>query len=101
MLAAAGVNLNLAPVVDMNVNPANPVIGALGRSFSADPDVVTRQAMGFIDAHHERGVLCTLKHFPGHGSSTADSHLGFVDVTGTLEPRGAGAIPADHRGRQS
>ena len=91
VLAAAGVNLNLAPVVDMNVNPANPVIGALGRSFSADPDVVTRQAMAFIDAHHERGVLCTLKHFPGHGSSTADSHLGFVDVTGTwsraeLEP---------------
>jgi beta-N-acetylhexosaminidase len=91
VLSQAGINLNLAPVVDLNVNPANPVIGSLGRSFSADPDVVTRQALAFIDAHHAQGVLCTLKHFPGHGSSTADSHLGFVDVTGTwsrteLEP---------------
>lgn len=91
VLAAAGVNLNLAPVVDLDVNPANPVIGSLGRSFSADPEVVTRQALAFIDAHREHGVLCTLKHFPGHGSSAADSHLGFVDVTDTwsrveLEP---------------
>jgi beta-N-acetylhexosaminidase len=90
-LALAGVNLNLAPVVDLNVNPDNPVIGSLGRSFSVDPDVVTRQALAFIDAHHAQTVLCTLKHFPGHGSSTADSHAGFVDVTNTwsrteLEP---------------
>jgi beta-N-acetylhexosaminidase len=80
-LAGVGINLNLAPVVDLNLNPANPVIGGLGRSFSANPDVVTQQALAFIAAHHERGVLCTLKHFPGHGSSRADSHLGFVDVT--------------------
>jgi beta-N-acetylhexosaminidase len=90
-LADAGITLNLAPVVDLNVNPQNPVIGAVGRSFSADPDVVTRHALAFIDAHHAEGVLCTLKHFPGHGSSRADSHLGFVDVTETwsraeLEP---------------
>jgi beta-N-acetylhexosaminidase len=90
-LATSGVNLNLAPVVDLNVNPDNPVIGSLGRSFSADPDVVTRQATAFIDAFHLEHVLCTLKHFPGHGSSTADSHIGFVDVTNTwsrteLEP---------------
>jgi beta-N-acetylhexosaminidase len=90
-LATAGVNLNLAPVVDLNVNPDNPVIGSLGRSFSADPAVVARQALAFIDAHHAQTVLCTLKHFPGHGSSTADSHIGFVDVTSTwsrteLEP---------------
>src|SRR5690606_10098573 len=80
-LAEAGINLNLAPVVDVNVNPDNPVIGQLERSFSGDPDVVTEQAKAFIEAHHEHGVLCTLKHFPGHGSSEADSHLGFVDVT--------------------
>ena len=86
-LAPAGVNLNLAPVVDLNVNADNPVIGTLGRSFSADPDVVVRQALAFIDAHHAHGVLCTLKHFPGHGSSTADSHKGFVDVTGTWSLR--------------
>jgi beta-N-acetylhexosaminidase len=82
-LAGAGINLNLAPVVDVNTNPANPVIGQAGRSFSADPEVVTAHAKAFIEAHHAAGVLCTLKHFPGHGSSTADSHLGFVDVSQT------------------
>ena len=82
-----GLNLNLAPVVDLNVNPSNPVIGRVGRSFSADPAIVTDHAQTFIDAHHQRGVLCTLKHFPGHGSSTRDSHKGFVDVTTTWTAR--------------
>jgi len=90
-LASVGVNLNLAPVVDLNVNPANPIIGSLGRSFSADPKIVTAQAEAFIDGHRGSGVRTTLKHFPGHGSSTGDTHLGVVDVTGTwsqveLEP---------------
>ncbi|MGB8644349.1 MAG: glycoside hydrolase family 3 protein [Anaerolineae bacterium] len=90
-LAEAGVNLNLAPVVDLNTNPDNPVIGKLERSFSADPDVVARHALAEIEAHHQYGVLTTLKHFPGHGSSHSDSHRGFVDVTNTwsaveLEP---------------
>jgi len=93
-LAAAGVNLNLAPVVDLNLNPSNPAIGLYERSFSADPQVVIAQAQAFIEAHHAAGVLCTLKHFPGHGSSTADTHLGIVDVTQTwsraeLEPYAA------------
>ena len=82
-LFSVGVNLNLAPVVDLNVNPTNPIIGSLGRSFSADPTVVTQRAGAFIDAHHAVGVACTLKHFPGHGSSTGDTHLGVVDVTTT------------------
>jgi beta-N-acetylhexosaminidase len=82
-LGSADVNLNLAPVVDLNVNPSNPIIGALGRSFSADPEIVIEQATAFIQAHHDAGILCTLKHFPGHGSSRQDSHLGFVDVTQT------------------
>ena len=90
-LQAAGINLNLAPVVDLNVNPDNPIIGYYERSFSADPDIVTDHALEVIRAHHEYGVLTTLKHFPGHGSSTGDSHQGFVDVTDTwseieLEP---------------
>lgn len=80
-LATAGINLNLAPVVDLNVNPDNPVIGRYDRSFSADPEIVTAQALAFIEGHHDEGVLTTLKHFPGHGSSTSDSHKGFVDVT--------------------
>lgn len=95
-----GINLNLAPVVDLNVNPSNPVIGRVGRSFSSDPTIVAEQARAFIDAHHKQGVFCTLKHFPGHGSSTDDSHDGFVDVTATwtereLEPF-ARMISTDH-----
>lgn len=84
-LAAAGINHNLAPVVDVNTNPDNPVIGALGRSFSADPAIVTAQARAFIEAHHSQGITTTLKHFPGHGSSQADSHLGLVDVSATWQ----------------
>lgn len=90
-LADVGINLNLAPVVDLNVNPGNPSIGALGRSFSADPDVVVAMAGGFIDGHRERGVLTALKHFPGLGSATGDTDREFVDITATwteaeLEP---------------
>ncbi|MHC4926499.1 MAG: glycoside hydrolase family 3 protein [Planctomycetota bacterium] len=90
-LAEAGVNMNLAPVVDVCVNSDNPVIAKLGRCFSADPQHVADHAAAFIRAHHELGINCCLKHFPGHGSSTADSHLGLVDVTETwteaeLEP---------------
>ena len=82
-LAIVGVNVNFAPVVDLNINPANPVIGKLDRSFSADPDVVIRHAGLMIDALHTWDVLSAVKHFPGHGSSVEDSHLGFVDVTDT------------------
>ncbi|APG25539.1 MULTISPECIES: glycoside hydrolase family 3 protein [Syntrophotalea] len=80
-LQQVGINLNLGPVVDLNSNPDNPVIGKLERSFSADPAVVVIHAREYIRAHHRRGILCSLKHFPGHGSSTGDSHQGFVDVT--------------------
>jgi len=90
-LRSEGINLNLAPVVDLNVNPQNPIIGSLGRSYSADPAVVTAQAGAFIEGHRAVGVKATLKHFPGHGSSTGDTHVGLVDVTYTwsaveLEP---------------
>ncbi len=85
-LLAAGITVNLAPVVDLDVNPTNPIIGALDRSFGADPSVVTAQAEAFIAGHHDIGVLTTLKHFPGHGSSTGDTHLGVVDVTDTWKP---------------
>ncbi|MCB9751832.1 MAG: glycoside hydrolase family 3 protein [Myxococcales bacterium] len=87
LLAEAGVNLNLAPVVDLMVNQRNPIIGKVERSYSADPEVVVRHASAFITAHHARGVLCSLKHFPGHGSSRADSHLGFVDISDTWTRR--------------
>ena len=80
-LANLGVNLNFAPVVDLNLNPANPVIGKFERSFSADPEVVTAHALAWIKAHRQHRILCALKHFPGHGSARHDSHLGCVDVT--------------------
>jgi len=91
VLEEAGFNLNFAPVVDLDVNTENPVIGGIERSFSADPEIVVRQALEIIRAHHAAGVLTTLKHFPGHGSSKSDSHLGFTDVSATwskteLEP---------------
>ncbi|MEO8247051.1 MAG: glycoside hydrolase family 3 N-terminal domain-containing protein [Chloroflexota bacterium] len=84
-LRGVGIDLNLAPVVDLNLNPSNPIIGALGRSFGADPDLVVAQAEAFVAAHREIGVRTALKHFPGHGSATADTHLGVVDVTSVWE----------------
>lgn len=90
-LADAGFNLNLGPVVDLDLNPDNPVIGVRGRSFGADPNTVTMLARAFIAAHREANVVTTAKHFPGHGSSRVDSHLALADVSDTwkeieLEP---------------
>jgi len=82
-----GLNVNLAPVVDVNVNPASPAIGALQRSFSADPVTVAQHASWFIDEFRGKGIITTVKHFPGHGSATDDSHLGFTDVTTTWSAR--------------
>lgn len=84
-LREAGINWNLAPVVDVAINPLNPAVVTLGRSFSSDPQQVIVQARAFIQGMHEAGVLTSLKHFPGHGSSRTDSHLGFVDVTDTAD----------------
>jgi len=86
-LATAGINLNFAPVVDLNVNPKSPAIGALDRSFSADPDVVVKMAGAEIDAHRAAGVRTTLKHFPGIGSSTTNTDFGVADVTKTWTRR--------------
>jgi beta-N-acetylhexosaminidase len=82
-LSEIGFNMNLGPVVDLNVNPRNPVIGAVGRSFSRDPLVVEKFARIFIAAHHSVGIRTVLKHFPGHGSSATDSHTGLTDVEST------------------
>src|SRR5680860_684536 len=80
-LADVGFNMNLGPVVDLNLNPRNPVIGARGRSFGADPDVVTSLAASFIKAHRAANIVTVAKHFPGHGSSAADSHKRLADVS--------------------
>lgn len=80
-LADLGITLNFAPDVDLASNPNNPVIAKVGRSYSANPEIVSQHAKASIDAHHTHGVKTILKHFPGHGSSTTDSHLGITDVT--------------------
>lgn len=85
-LQSVGINLNLAPVVDLNSFPENPVIGRLERSFSPSAAVVTSHTGEWIKAHSRRNVLSCIKHFPGHGSSRTDSHLGFTDITDTWQP---------------
>ena len=80
-LAGLGINWNLAPVVDLDANPDNPIIKGKRRSFAADPGQVARHAAAFVEGHRAHRVLTCLKHFPGHGSAAGDTHLGFVDVT--------------------
>lgn len=80
-LKDANINLNLAPVADVNVNPESPAIGYLDRSFSRIPDTVFNHCFWFIDEFHQKNILNCLKHFPGHGSASTDSHLGFTDIT--------------------
>ncbi len=80
-LKSVGINYDLAPVVDLDINMKNHVIHGLGRSFGKDPKIVAKYASTFIDAMHHYGVLTSIKHFPGHGSSVGDTHKGFVDVT--------------------
>ena len=84
-LAQSGVNINLAPVVDI-LDLSCPALGGLDRCYSSSPSVVAWHAGMMVDEHHRQGVLCTLKHFPGHGSATGDSHWGLVDVTDTWQP---------------
>jgi beta-N-acetylhexosaminidase len=80
-LKSVGINYDLAPVVDLDINKRNYVIHGLGRSFGKEPKTVVKYASTFINAMHSNGVLTSLKHFPGHGSSVGDTHKGFVDVT--------------------
>ncbi len=86
-IAEQGFNLNFGPVVDLDINPDNPIIARYGRSYGTDAETVARFAAAFVAAHHRAGVLTALKHFPGHGSSTGDSHEGFVDVSATWQAR--------------
>nr|WP_242604188.1 glycoside hydrolase family 3 N-terminal domain-containing protein [Legionella beliardensis] len=90
-LKTAGFNLDFAPILDVNVNPDNPIIGKKDRSFSSDPNKVIKYSHVYSRQFLQQKIQCAYKHFPGHGSSTQDSHLGFVDVTDTwhayeLEP---------------
>ncbi len=81
VMANHGINLNYAPDIDLATNPSNPVIARLERSYSSNHEVVGRHGLASIRAHHDAGVKTVIKHFPGHGSSTTDSHKGITDVT--------------------
>ena len=82
-LAALGINVNLAPSVDVNTAADNPVIGI--RSFGSDPDLVARHAAAAVRGLQAAGVAACAKHFPGHGSTSADSHHGIVTVQASLD----------------
>ena len=82
-MTSIGVTMNFAPVVDLNVNPGNPAIGVLGRSFSANPNVVVTNAAEEIKVHRAARVKTSIKHFPGFGSATGNTDFDVVDVTAT------------------
>ncbi len=86
-VSSVGINFNFAPCVDVDVNPECPVIGNYGRSFSEDESHVALCAAIYVEEHRKRGVLTSLKHFPGHGNSLDDSHFGLTDITATWQER--------------
>ncbi|HYR98599.1 MAG TPA: glycoside hydrolase family 3 N-terminal domain-containing protein [Gemmatimonadales bacterium] len=76
---AVGIHVNFAPDADVNNNPANPIINT--RSFGEDPRTVSRLVAAYVRGLHEHGMLATLKHFPGHGDTQTDSHIGLPVIT--------------------
>ena len=87
-LTDAGINLNFAPVADVDSEPNSPIVGS--RSFSSDPECAGRHVAAAVEGHLTLGVACTAKHFPGHGATLEDSHLVVPTVTadaGTLRAR--------------
>ncbi|MGW3847232.1 glycoside hydrolase family 3 protein [Streptomyces fagopyri] len=82
-LRALGIRQDYSPVADVNVNPANPVIGV--RSFGADPEAVAELVTAEVRGYRGAGVAATSKHFPGHGDTAVDSHFGFPVITHSRE----------------
>ena len=80
---AMGFNTDFAPVIDVNSNPSNPIIGV--RSFSDDPELVGRMGIAFLKGLTDSGVVTTVKHFPGHGDTATDSHTGLPMVDKSLD----------------
>lgn len=78
-----GFNMNLAPVVDVNINSENPIIGKLGRSFSSNSNEVFENGKIFIQNHINNNIISVVKHFPGQGSANNDNHFNITDITNT------------------
>ncbi len=95
-MRALGINLDYAPVADVNVDPANPVIGI--RSFGADPALVATMTAAAVDGFHRAGEVTVAKHFPGHGDTGVDSHTGLPVIHHTL--RQWWTIPGRARGHR-
>jgi beta-N-acetylhexosaminidase len=89
-LREVGINLDFAPVADVNTNPDNPVIGT--RSFGADPELVARHTAAFVKGLQEAGIAACAKHYPGHGDTELDSHLALPTVDDDRESLLAGAL---------
>jgi beta-N-acetylhexosaminidase len=90
-LAAAGVNVNMAPVADVNSNPLNPIVGI--RSFGPDAELVARHVGAFVTGLQRTGVAACAKHFPGHGDTQEDSHLELPTVERDEETMAAMLLP--------
>src|SRR5256714_3645137 len=89
---AVGIHVNFAPDADVNNNPANPIINI--RSFGEDPRTVSRLVAEYVRGLHEHGMLATLKHFPGHGDTQTDSHIGLPIITaGYARPDSLELVP--------
>lgn len=80
---AVGVDMNFTPCVDAEVNPESPIIAKKKRAFGAESEIVSVCAWQHVAAHADAGVVSCIKHFPGHGSSAADTHAGFADISGS------------------
>ena len=90
-LAASGIDLDFAPVADVNTNPSNPIIGI--RSFGSDPDLAARHVAAFVTGMQGVGVAACAKHFPGHGDTETDSHLELPVVLADLDTIVSQALP--------
>ena len=84
-LGNLGFNVDFAPLLDVDVNPKSPAIGAKDRSFSANPDIVTQHAGTFARGLEDAKIAYSFKHFPGHGSAGNDTHAGITDITKTYQ----------------
>ena len=84
-LHGVGINVDFAPVADVDANANNPVIGKLGRSFASDAGQVATHVEAFANGLAQAGVIPTLKHFPGHGCASEDSHLGLADISACFD----------------
>jgi beta-N-acetylhexosaminidase len=85
-MTAVGINFDFAPVADLNINPASPRIGAMQRSFGANPQLAAAHVIAFGEGLIQAGVAPCLKHFPGHGSAREDSHDVAPDISATWRP---------------